>query len=141
MQTNPHNSTVAYIAPYQLGALDAEQGKPCNPAAIYDKDGDRAEYAEGWHAARADMLGIRYQLLINGNYHDCYGYQDAIAQLAGFDRDMRASGYMPVAADRYERPNLGGGVSFFTIQLVDRHWPTPAQIDATINALFAPVYA
>lgn len=45
----------ADIAPYVLGALDAEKGEPCQPDVYFAFDGARAEYVEGWHTATSEL--------------------------------------------------------------------------------------
>jgi hypothetical protein len=45
----------AEIAPYMLGALDAERGEPCNPNYYYTRDGMIAEYREGYEVAANEL--------------------------------------------------------------------------------------
>lgn len=87
----------AAISPYMVGALDYDRGDACNYQQ-FDKEGEQGEYNEGWHAARAAALGIRWQLMLGTNWHhymDFDSYEEAVAELEGFKRDIANSGFAP----------------------------------------------
>jgi len=114
----------AAISPYMVGALDYDRGDACNYQQ-FDKDGHQGEYHEGWHAARAAALGIRWQLMLGTNWHhymDFDSYEAVVAELEGYKRDIIASGYQPsdIVIGCWERKGADGEPICHMARIVDR---------------------
>lgn len=120
----------AAISPYMVGALDYERGNACN-FQQYDHEGHQGEYREGWHAARAATLGIRWQLMLGTNWHhyiDFDSYEAVTAGLEGYKRDIIASGYKPsdIMIGLWERTGADGEPTCHIARIVDRGMAVPA---------------
>lgn len=47
------------VTPYMLGVMDAEENLPCVPETYYIKQGQMAEYCEGYEAVAGETLTTR----------------------------------------------------------------------------------
>lgn len=53
------NDAPDFVTPYMLGVMDAEEGLLCCPEQYYVKDGQKAEYCEGYEAVAGETLTTR----------------------------------------------------------------------------------